>query len=88
MVKVPLWTMTCITPSMLTVFALLQLLKLESSHSLMSKNQVENIIMNPIVTIVITKIKTYIYNVWSNTLTTIMEELVSSVTLLALALVS
>ena len=88
MVKVPLWTMTCITPSMLIVFALLQLLKLESSHSLMSKNQVENIIMNPIVSIVITKIKTYIYNVWSNTLTTIMEELVSSVTLLALALVS
>ena len=54
----------------------------------MSANQVENIILNPIVAMVISKIKTFIHNVWSNTLATIIEELVSSVTLLALALVS
>ena len=47
----------------------------------MSANQVENIILNPIVAMVISEIKTFIHNVWSNTLATIIEELVSSVTL-------
>ena len=83
--------MTCITPFcvVLTQFsALVQLLRLESSHSLMSTNQVQNMIKNPIVTMIISKIKTYIYNVWSNTLATIMEVRVSSVTRLALTLES